>query len=311
MELVTLAPQNTGFNLSNLYSGMSISGTVVGLIDNGDDFILQRNGGGQIVIDPEPLRANQLGLIPGEQVNVIVAEWDDFEVDTFTILRTDGSAILGNLPIDQNPNSQFDSLTGQWFDAAQYLNLHPDVAAAEINPLSHFLNYGAVEGRMPALFDDNFYLATNPDVKVAKDNGFFSSGWEHYKMFGAKEGRIGSAFSSPTLVQQMANSFAVLKQSVTNITPVNSTFSNTNPVIQWGISNISGTVTAVFNDEFILSMGNQQVLVDADRPRGQRLNLVIGEQVTVFGELDDDEFDAFSITKADGSITQIRSRERD
>jgi hypothetical protein len=190
MDFVNLPQQNTGLNLSSLHSGMTISGTVLGFVDNGDDFILQRNGSGQIIIDPEPLRANELGLIPGEQVNVVVAEWDGFEVDTFAISRADGSPVLGNSQPNQNPHSQFDSLTRQWFDGATYLNRYSDVAAAGMNALYHFLNYGALEGRMPELYDDNFYLATNPDVKAAKDNGFISSGWEHYRMFGATEGRM-------------------------------------------------------------------------------------------------------------------------
>jgi serralysin len=33
------------------------------------------------------------------------------------------------------------------FDARQYLALNPDVAAARVDPLAHFLSHGAAEGR--------------------------------------------------------------------------------------------------------------------------------------------------------------------
>ena len=35
------------------------------------------------------------------------------------------------------------------FDTHAYLAANPDVAAAGINPLEHFLRFGALEGRLP------------------------------------------------------------------------------------------------------------------------------------------------------------------
>lgn len=67
------------------------------------------------------------------------------------------------------------------------------------------------------------------------------------------------------------------------------------------IVSISGTVASIREDEFILSDRTGQVLVDADLGKGQILPLTVGEQVTVVGDLDDEDFDAISITRANGS----------
>jgi hypothetical protein len=41
-----------------------------------------------------------------------------------------------------------------------------------------------------AIFDEQFYLATNLDVQAAVKAGTFSSGREHFEKFGLKEGRV-------------------------------------------------------------------------------------------------------------------------
>lgn len=44
-----------------------------------------------------------------------------------------------------------------------------------------------------AAFDEEMYLATNPDVALAVRNGEYASGRAHYDLFGAKEGRSWNA----------------------------------------------------------------------------------------------------------------------
>ena len=78
------------------------------------------------------------------------------------------------------------------FDAAYYLAHNPDVAAAGVDPLNHYLNQGFFEGRNPnAWFDTNYYLTQNPDVKA--------SGWNplyQFEQVGWSQGRDPSlAFS--------------------------------------------------------------------------------------------------------------------
>ena len=55
------------------------------------------------------------------------------------------------------------------FDAAFYLDRNPDVRAARIDPLQHYLAHGAAEGRKPhPLFDPAFYLAGVPAGSLAE-----------------------------------------------------------------------------------------------------------------------------------------------
>ncbi|NEP08166.1 MAG: DNA-binding protein [Okeania sp. SIO2G4] len=68
---------------------------------------------------------------------------------------------------------------------------------------------------------------------------------------------------------------------------------------------ISGQVIGISGDEFMLDDGTGQILVDTDDR--ELTNLSVGEQVTVIGEYDDDDFDAYSITRQDGSVINIRS----
>ncbi len=78
------------------------------------------------------------------------------------------------------------------FVAAYYLAHNPDVAAAQVDPLQHYLIRGWREGRDPsAFFDTNWYLAHNPDVKASSMNPLL-----HYDMYGWHEGRDPSALFS-------------------------------------------------------------------------------------------------------------------
>lgn len=60
-------------------------------------------------------------------------------------------------------------------------------------------------------------------------------------------------------------------------------------------------------NEWILNDGSGQVKVEAGPRRWRNINLSEGETITVLGEMDDGEFDAFSITRSNGSIINIRS----
>ncbi|MDJ0634790.1 MAG: DUF5666 domain-containing protein [Xenococcaceae cyanobacterium MO_188.B29] len=64
------------------------------------------------------------------------------------------------------------------------------------------------------------------------------------------------------------------------------------------IQTISGTVVSVFDDEFILQDETGTILVDAYDflEDNANLDLAVGQELTVVGDLDDDDFDARSIT---------------
>jgi len=73
----------------------------------------------------------------------------------------------------------------QEFDATYYLKQNPDVAAAGVDPLTHYETYGWQEGRNPdPYFNTNYYLNQNPDVAAAGIDPLL-----HYEQYGWKEGR--------------------------------------------------------------------------------------------------------------------------
>ena len=81
---------------------------------------------------------------------------------------------------------------GRDFDPAYYLAQNPDVAAAGVDPLQHYLSYGWHEGHNPnAYFNTNYYLNQNPDVAATGINPL-----QHFEDYGWREGRDpGPGFS--------------------------------------------------------------------------------------------------------------------
>lgn len=70
---------------------------------------------------------------------------------------------------------------------------------------------------------------------------------------------------------------------------------------------VSGKITQIVGNDFILDDGTGQLVIDAGPRWWREINLKSGEQVTVTGELGrGGELDAFSITRADGSVINIR-----
>jgi hypothetical protein len=71
------------------------------------------------------------------------------------------------------------------FDAGRYSLSYPDVAAARLSPLAHYLLAGATENRIPSpLFDPAFYRAAYEDVRVSGMSPLL-----HYALYGRAEGR--------------------------------------------------------------------------------------------------------------------------
>jgi hypothetical protein len=79
------------------------------------------------------------------------------------------------------------------FDAAWYRAGNPDVAAAELDPLTHFACFGMEEGRAPnRYFDPAWYRRQNPDVVETDLDPFL-----HYLRHGDLEGRQPHPFVDP------------------------------------------------------------------------------------------------------------------
>jgi hypothetical protein len=72
------------------------------------------------------------------------------------------------------------------FDSDWYLRCFPGVWAERINPLVDYIEHGATEGRDPSpAFDSDWYLAEYHDVRASGCNPLY-----HYLRHGAAEGRV-------------------------------------------------------------------------------------------------------------------------
>ena len=77
-------------------------------------------------------------------------------------------------------------LSSGLFDAEYYLSHNSDVKKSGMDPLDHYVKYGAYEGRDPSeLFNAKYYLATNADVRELRINPLI-----HYLLEGKEEGRL-------------------------------------------------------------------------------------------------------------------------
>lgn len=85
------------------------------------------------------------------------------------------------------------------FDKAWYLANNPDVAGTGIDPILHYLEQGAAQGRNPhPLFDTNWYLSRYPDVRESGANPLV-----HFILQGGREGRDpGPRFSSAWVLER-------------------------------------------------------------------------------------------------------------
>ncbi|URQ74226.1 MAG: DUF616 domain-containing protein [Candidatus Ochrobactrum gambitense] len=72
------------------------------------------------------------------------------------------------------------------FDKEWYIAHNPDVKSAGVNPVIHFMRNGDREGRNPGpFFDGHRYLQANPDVRQAQFNSLL-----HYLKYGRTERRL-------------------------------------------------------------------------------------------------------------------------
>jgi len=117
-------------------------------------------------------------------------------------------ALANNASSFMNNPFQSESLqeppTDETFDEACYLAANPDVAEAVglgkvRSGWAHFRKFGRVEGRRQKVadkelatfenFDEERYLAGNPDVRSAVQQGKFATGRAHFEQMGRLQGR--------------------------------------------------------------------------------------------------------------------------
>ncbi|MCM1983901.1 NirD/YgiW/YdeI family stress tolerance protein [Lyngbya confervoides] len=68
---------------------------------------------------------------------------------------------------------------------------------------------------------------------------------------------------------------------------------------------LSGTITRISGDDFILDDGTGKIWVEAELRPLRRANLTEGETVSVTGYLDENELEAYRITRANGETIDI------
>ena len=80
------------------------------------------------------------------------------------------------------------------FDDEYYLTENPDVRNSNMNPLDHYIYHGWKEGRTPSKkFDGNYYLERYPNVRKLKMNPLV-----HYVLYGRKEGKYPNLKVDPS-----------------------------------------------------------------------------------------------------------------
>ncbi|BBO56832.1 hypothetical protein [Cobetia sp. AM6] len=96
------------------------------------------------------------------------------------------SQVMSRRKARKSKSVDYDTLhRSSLFDADWYLIEYPDVATAGLDPIKHYLNEGAREGRNPSTgFDTIWYLTSNPDVVQAGKNPLL-----HYLRYGKMEDR--------------------------------------------------------------------------------------------------------------------------
>lgn len=74
-------------------------------------------------------------------------------------------------PVEHETAIRAGANCGELFDPAFYLLQNPDVAAARIDPLKHYIRHGSAEGRKPhPYFQPDYYLAQHPEAGSGNGN---------------------------------------------------------------------------------------------------------------------------------------------
>lgn len=154
----------------------------------------------------------------------------------------------------------YDILMSGLFDEVWYLQTNPDVERSSINPITHYLKFGAKEGRNPGpYFHSHWYLRTYPDVLAKGINPLV-----HYMYHGKKEGRHPQQnprlFSNPTdtRIRWLTDSLAELKVAHAKL---ESQFTDAHQ--QLSLANEERRINAAHSESIIVATQNQLSQVNA------------------------------------------------
>lgn len=161
------------------------------------------------------------------------------------------------------------------FNTSYYLTTYSDVTTAKTNPLTHFLAYGAKEGRAPntnlasvsATFDSTLYLSSNADVQAAITAGTVTTAYQHWVLYGASEGRTayntsGAVISGVSSTGTTGSSFTLTTaadiMNATSTTAANKTTTGNDTI--YGLTASSLTSADVLD----ASSGTDTLIADYD-----------------------------------------------
>ncbi|ULB44437.1 hypothetical protein H4N54_18640 [Limnospira fusiformis KN01] len=257
----------------NFIPGAMVSGTVGSLIDNGDDFLFYPINGSEVIVDVSPLPAWQLGLMPGEIITLQVGEWNGREIDTNNIIRPDGSTVLGlsNIPPMTVPPN-IDPLTGVG------LTTLSGTVISQAEPDSFFFQSDIRPILVDAIPQGEGMVSVIPGEILTIVGNFDDYDFDAYSLT-----RLDGSAVLP--LQPM---MAFPPASIPPVTPEFLTLSGT-------------VISQTEPDSFFFQSDIGPILVDAI-PQGEGMVSVIpGEILTIVGNFDDYDFDAYSLTRLDGS----------
>lgn len=101
-------------------------------------------------------------------------------------------------------------------------------------------------------------------------------------------------------------SFTIAAIAASTLPNLLSAQAQNNPMQRARLMEVSGEVVSLIeDDEFILNTAGGQILVDAESRLLRRANLAVGDQVTIAGQYDDDNFDGYTLTRSNGETVVI------
>lgn len=104
----------------------------------------------------------------------------------------------------------------------------------------------------------------------------------------------------------LAGSIAVTASPLERRNTQNSTFDQTIANLQRiNTTTLTGEVVQVQGDEFILRDATGELLVEAEFSAIRQANLKPGDRITVAGQVDDNSFEAFSLTPANRATIYV------
>lgn len=108
-------------------------------------------------------------------------------LNRFVVIAKSKSGFAGKLHARMKLKQDTDRVVSSGlFDSEYYLTRNADVKNAKVNPTEHFILFGGSEGRSPSeQFDSSWYLSQYPDVKNTGVNPLL-----HYIRYGKTEGRL-------------------------------------------------------------------------------------------------------------------------